>query len=135
MVMVPIRNQPHYYIKMRECEHTATRNLEEEPRTVPSASTRPPGTNAPAQGVSTRDLPYLFDEPGGEYERSFIHPSIGSPVICMCICSPLSRGSQAETKTLSLYYAPATQRTLAQRVRGAEGGSTREVLLQLCLSI
>jgi hypothetical protein len=59
---------------------------------VPSASARPSGTSAPAQGVSTRDLPYLFDEPGGEYERSLIHPPNRSPVIRMYICSPLRRG-------------------------------------------
>jgi len=82
-----------------------------------------------------RDLSYLFDEPGGEYEKSLIHPPNSSLVIRMYVCSPLRRGSQVETRTLSLYYVPATQQTLAQRVRGAEGGNTRVVLLQLCLSI
>jgi hypothetical protein len=102
---------------------------------VPSASTWPPVTNALVQGVSTRELPYLFDEPGGEHKKSLIHPPNRSPIIRMYVCLPFSRGSQAETRTLSLYYIPATQQTLAQQVRGAEGGSTRVVLLQLRLSI
>jgi hypothetical protein len=53
----------------------------------------------------------------------------------MYIRSPLSRGSQAETRMLSSYYVPATQRKLDQQVRGAEGGNTRVVLLQLHLGI
>jgi hypothetical protein len=101
---------------------------------VPSASARPPGTNVLAQGVSTRDLPYLFDELGGEYEKSLIHLPNRLPIIHKYVCLPLRRGSQAETRMLNLYYVPATQQKLTQQVRGAEGGSTRVVLLQLCLS-
>jgi hypothetical protein len=62
---------------------------------VQPTSARPPGKNAPAQDVSTRELPYLFDEPGGEYERSLIHPPNKLPVIHMYLCSPLRRGSHA----------------------------------------
>jgi len=55
------------------------RELYKELQTVPSARARPPGINAPAQGVSMRELPYLFDEPGGECERSLIHPPNAHP--------------------------------------------------------
>jgi len=40
---------------LRALERELYKDLEEEPRTVPSASTWPPRTNAPAWGVSTRD--------------------------------------------------------------------------------
>jgi hypothetical protein len=84
------------------------RELYKEPQTVPSTRPRPPGINALAQGVSTRELPYLFDEPGGEYERSLVHPPNRSPVVRMYICSPLRRGSQVETRTpaITMYQSP-----------------------------
>jgi len=82
---------------------------------APSTSARLPGTNALARGVSTRDLPYLFDEPGGEYEKSLIHPPNSSPVIRMYVCSPLRRGSQAETKTPAhTTYQPPSECLLSE---------------------
>ena len=81
---------------------------------VPSTSARPPGTNVLAQGVSTRDLPYLFDELGGEYKKSLIHLPNRLPIIHKYLCLPLRRGSQAETRMLNLYYIPATQQKLTR---------------------
>jgi len=65
MVMVPIRNLPHYYIEMRECEHTAHSALEELYKEPRGGALYDPVRKC----LATRD-----ERAGlkGEYERSLI---------------------------------------------------------------
>jgi hypothetical protein len=118
---------------MMPCEHTcsgalvgtlqgtwsvlrnSTRSLEEEPRTVPSARTRPlriitPAlrTNAPAKGVSTRILSY----------PKLLQTSL------LRVRSPLRRGSRAETSTpVRTTYQPPSDAP-----PGSEGSERANVL-------
>ena len=68
----------------------------------------------------------------GEYEK-FLIPHTPSDVIYVSV-RPSAGGlrRRREHQPILRTSRPAT---LAQRVRGAEGGSTRVVLLQLCLDI
>jgi hypothetical protein len=107
--------QIHCGIEMRECEqerswelYKVLRTLErsrepyKEPRRSPGRPVRANETTrnyAPAQGVSTRKLSYLFGELRGEYERFPIRPPSGSPTIRTYVRSPLRRGSRVETRT------------------------------------
>ena len=70
------------------------------------------------------DVSYLVDEV----------PYLEVHQLCIDTFTP-QQGVSGRDKNASPYYIPATQHLLAQRMRGAEGGNTRVVLLQLHLSI
>jgi hypothetical protein len=70
MVMVPTKNLSHYYIEMRECEHTAHSAL-----------------NGTLQGVLSRSLAATDERASlrGEYEK-FLIPHTPSDVIYVSVC-------------------------------------------------
>ena len=105
-------------IHAQSAQGNSTRNLWEEPRTVPSANARLLERNAPAKGGSTRKLPCLFDEPGGECERSLIHPPNIARNMYVCVCP--SEGGLRRRQERQPILRTSHPATLDQRVRGPE---------------
>jgi hypothetical protein len=68
----------------------------------------------------------------GEYDR-FLIPQTPSDVIYVYVRP--SAGGLRQRRERQPILRTSHPATLAQQVRGAEGGSTRVVLLQLCLDI
>jgi hypothetical protein len=122
-------------------------HLKELYKVPEGSSDRPVRTNqvtinyAPAWGVSTRLLSYLFDELRGEYEKFLIHLPIGQPVLRMYVGSPLSKGVSGGDENARQHYVlrrTYKRRKLSARTLiewGVLGDPTRVVLLQLHLAI